>query len=322
MDRVGVIGCGKMGFKHMDCFRRIPGVKVVGVFDTNTQKCNECGGVKHYDTVADLFKDCDIVDICTPTNTHKDYIMEGIKLKKAIFVEKPLCRTMEEANAILKEAKKKKAKIMVGHILRYFNQYANIKRLVDTKAAGKPCVVRISRVNGFRRGSNNWFSSLEKSGGVILDLMIHDIDFLMWCFGDVERVYAMNLMSKGVQNTDYALAVLRFKNGVIAHLEASWAHYSGFRTSVEMACDKGLISYDSRNPNTLAVEFAGGRNFKDSPVDENATLVELKDFINYTRSGKIPKLDIDDAYGCLEVSLAALESTKTGKVITIKKGKF
>ena len=320
MEKVGIIGCGKMGFKHFECFRRISGVRVQGVFDLDQNKAREFRGVKIYKSTEELINECDIVDVCTPTHSYKDLIMDSIKLKKPVFVEKPLCRTMEEADEILKEAKKRKSKIMVGHILRYFNQYASLKKLIDAKAAGTPAVVRITRLNGFRRGSNNWFSSLDKSGGVILDLMIHDIDFLMWCFGKVERVYAMNLMSKNpqLQNTDYALAIIRFKKGVIAHLEASWAHPGGFRTSVEVAGDKGLISYDSRTPSSLSVEFAGGKSFKDNPVDDNATLVELKDFIEYVRSGEVPKLTIEDAYGSLRVALAALESAKTGNVITLK----
>ncbi|MEI7904196.1 MAG: Gfo/Idh/MocA family oxidoreductase [Candidatus Firestonebacteria bacterium] len=320
MEKVGIIGCGKMGFKHYECFRRINGVKIQGLFDLDKNKCGDFRGAKTYENTSDLIKDCDIVDICTPTHSHKDLILESIKQKKHVFVEKPLCRTMEEANEILKEAKKRKSKIMVGHILRYYNQYSAIKKLIDSKAAGTPAVVRITRLNNFRRGANNWFSSLEKSGGVILDLMIHDIDFLMWCFGKVERVYAMNLMSKnaGFQNTDYALAVIRFKKGVIAHLEASWAHPGGFRTSVEVAGDKGLINYDSRTPSSLSVEYAGGKSFKDNPVDDNATLVELKDFIEYVRSGNMPKLTIEEAYGSLEVALAALESAKTGQVVTLK----
>jgi UDP-N-acetylglucosamine 3-dehydrogenase len=317
MEKVGIIGCGKMGYKHFECFRRIANVRVHGVYDLDFNKTRDFNGVKAYRDHQELIRECDVIDVCTPTHLHKDYIIESIKLKKPVFVEKPLCRTMEEADEIMKEVKKRKAKIMVGHIVRYFNQYAAIKKVLDGKSIGNPAVVRITRAGGFRKGTGNWFGSFEKSGGVILDLMIHDIDFLMWCFGDVTRVYAKNLMGGENQTTDYALAVMRFKKGMIAHLEASWAHPGGFRTSVEVAGDAGLVHYDSRNPNTLCVEYAGGRSFKESPVDENANVAELRDFIEYVRKGNIPKLTLEDAYRCLEVSLAALESARTGKVINL-----
>ena len=316
MKKIGIIGFGKMGRKHFDCYKRIPGVEVLGVYDVDTQKAREYG-LKIFNDSKELIHNCDIVDVCTPTDTHKTYVIESINGKKPVFVEKPLCRTMKEADEIMKLAKKKKAKVMVGHIVRYFNQYIAIKRALDNKSIGRPVIARASRAAKVKRIAGNWFNSHEKSGGVILDLMIHDIDFLRWCFGDVCRVYAKNLGNNN-QHTDYALALLRFKNGVIAHLEASWAHPGGFRANVEISGDAGLLHYDSRVPSALTVELNSGEVNRENPVDENANLVELKEFIDYVTENKKPRVSLEDAYKSLEVSLAALESAETGQVIQLK----
>ncbi|OGF44618.1 MAG: hypothetical protein A2452_07220 [Candidatus Firestonebacteria bacterium RIFOXYC2_FULL_39_67] len=316
MQKVGIIGFGKMGRKHFESFKRVPGVGVYGVYDTDPNKAREAG-IRTYKDHIQLIKECDIICVATPTDTHKQYILEAIAAKKPVFVEKPLCRTVKEADEILKAVKKYKAKVMVGHVVRYFNQYAAIKKAIDDGCVGKPAVARITRCSKFPKASNNWFNFREQSGGVILDLMIHDIDFLIWCFGDVERVYAKDISWGKIPNMDYALAVLRFKSGVIAHLEASWAHPGGFRARVEVSGTRGLVNYDSRHPASLKVEHSDGDVMRENPVDENANQMEIREFVEYVLKNKLPRITLHDAYEALKVSLAALESVKTRNVVKV-----
>jgi len=316
MLKVGIIGFGKMGRKHLESFKRIQGVGICGVYDTDPNKAKEAG-VKTCQDYNGMIKDCDIICVTTPTDTHKKYILEAIAAGKPVFVEKPLCRSVEEADEILKAVKKHKAKVMVGHVVRYFNQYAAIKKAIDDGCVGKPAVVRMTRCSKFPKASNNWFNSREKSGGVILDLMIHDIDFLIWCFGYPERVYAKDISLVKLPNMDYALAVIRFKSGVIAHLEASWALSGGFRARVEVAGTGGLINYDSRQPASLKVEHTDGEIMRENPVDENANQMEIREFVEYVQNNKKPKITLHDACEALKLSLAALESVKTGNVVKL-----
>ncbi|OGF44345.1 MAG: hypothetical protein A2231_06870, partial [Candidatus Firestonebacteria bacterium RIFOXYA2_FULL_40_8] len=295
MEKVGIIGFGKMGRKHFESFKRVSGVGVFGVYDADPNKAREAG-IKTYQDYNQLIKECDIICIATPTDTHKEFMLKAIAGKKPVFVEKPLCRTIAEADEIMKAVKKYKTKVMVGHVVRYFNQYAALKKSIDDGCVGKPAVVRITRCSKFPKASNNWFNSREKSGGVILDLMIHDIDFLIWCFGDVERVYAKDISWGKIPNMDYALAVMRFKSGVIAHLEASWAHAGGFRARVEVAGTAGLVNYDTRHPASLKVEHSNGEIMRENPVDENANQMEIREFVEYILKNKNPRIMLQDAY--------------------------
>ena len=308
-----------MGRKHFESFKRVASVTLCGVYDIDPNKAKESGIMTCQDP-CHLIRECDIICVATPTDTHKQYILEAIAARKPVFVEKPLCRTVEEADELVKTARKYKAKVMVGHVVRYFNQYAAIKKAIDDGCVGKPAIARITRCSKFPKASNNWFNSREKSGGVILDLMIHDIDFLIWCFGDVERVYARDIGRQKIPNKDYALAILRFKSGVIAHLEASWAHAGGFRARVEVAGTGGLVSYDSRHPASLKVEHADGNAVRENPVEENANQMEIREFVEYVLNNKVPRITLHDAYEALKVSLAALESVKLREPVKLSKG--
>jgi predicted dehydrogenase len=211
---------------------------------------------------------------------------------------------------------------MVGHVLRYFPEYRKAKELVDKGKVGRPAVVRCTRGGSFPRASQDWYAKYEMSGGLILDMIIHDFDFLRWCFGPVERVYAKGLLMKKLDHIDYALVTLRFKNGVIAHVEGSWAHPGGFGTKLEIAGDKGLIQFDSIQdaPLNLKVKDAktgAGVAVPESPLKESPYTLELKHFVNCVQNNKEPEITGDDALAALEVSLAAIESIKSGEVVTL-----
>lgn len=113
---------------------------------------------------------------------------------------------------------RQQVKLYVGQVLRFFPEYSQAKQVIERGDIGKAAVVRTSRVSGFPRGWNDWYADVQKSGGVAVYLGIHDFDFLRWCFGEVERVFAKGLSGKELPKKDYALVT------VIAHIEGSWSH--------------------------------------------------------------------------------------------------
>jgi predicted dehydrogenase len=207
---------------------------------------------------------------------------------------------------------------MVGHVLRYFHEFVAAKKLIDGGAVGKPVMVRATRAAGHPQGWSNWYADMQMAGGVVLDLMIHDFDFLRWCFGDVERIYAKGLAYANIPGVDYALTTIRFKNGTIAHLEGSWAHPPGFFVKLEVAGDGGLFEFDSRTASPLKVEkkikegAGGGVEVPQNPVIESPYTMELRHFIECVEADKDPDVTGEDALRALEISLGTLESIKTG----------
>ena len=140
----------------------------------------------------------DIIDICTPTPLHRDYVERAAAAGKAIFVEKPLARTLADCDAMVAAVNRAGVPAMPGHVVRFFPEYAAAKRLVDAGGVGKPAAIRTARLAGFpgQEGRPNWYADPQQSGGLVLDLILHDFDWLRWTFGPITRVYAKGLYGK------------------------------------------------------------------------------------------------------------------------------
>ena len=318
-----------MGRVHSKAFQEMEGVRLIGVAEPDPQRRAQAEqdlGVDTFAGAQDLLgiEALDLVDICVPTYLHSAVFQEALKARKHIFCEKPLARTWEEGEQILDLARGYPGKIGIGHVVRFMPQYLGIRNSVLAGEIGQAAVVRTFRGGArFPRGWQDWFSDFELSGGGILDLTIHDLDYLRWLFGEVERVYAKTTRERSPARLEYALIILRFKNGVIAHVEGSWANYEGdFYTKVEIAGNRGLINYDSREANPL-IRFSAENNsaaavaVPENPALKSPYFLELEDMIKAIREDRPPAVSAAEALASLKVALAAIKSAQTGQVITL-----
>lgn len=324
--RVALLGAGKLGRTHARHWAAIPDAEIVGVYDIHSDLAEGVGVGEVFPDFDTLLQQArpDIVDICTPTPSHREYIEKAAQAGKAIFVEKPLARTEEDCDAIVAAVEKAGVPLMAGHVVRYFPAYQEAKRIVDAGGVGAVAAVRAERLAGFpvRSHAQTWYADPQQSGGVVLDAMLHDFDWLRWCFGPIQRVFAQGLYNRpeyaGV--LDYALVTLRFKSGAVAHVTGSWAHAGSLRSSFEIAGDAGLIEYDSaqtatltrsrRQPPTAATESPLAPN--DDPY-----YLELRAFIDSLDSKSPPPVTVQDARQAVRIALAALQSIETGKAVTL-----
>ncbi len=218
----------------------------------------------------------DIIDICVPTPYHREYVEKAAAAGKAILVEKPLARSLEDCDAIIAAVEKAGVPAMSANVLRYFPEYAAAKRLVDEGAVGTPVTIRTARMAGFPDTGyeDNWYADASRSGGLVLDLILHDFDWMLWTFGPVRRVYAQGLIGSPLfaSPLDYALVTLRFASGAVGHVTGSWSHPGGFRTTLEIAGDGGIIEHDSAKTAPLHVALrqkgagSGGIAVPESPM--------------------------------------------------------
>ncbi len=331
MLRVGILGTGTMGTLHAHHLRQIPGAHLVGVTAEPASEADALAaslGVQRYDSAEALLADpaIDAVVIATPTPTHADLIVSAAQRGKHVFCERPLARHLKDGRRAVEACRQAGVRLMIGHVVRFFPEYERVKELIDQEAIGKPAVLRFSRVAPFPRvGKNNWYADPAASGGVILDLMLHDIDTLRWYCGDIVRVYAHSLTGR-VPNRDYALITMRMASGAIAHLEGSWSHPGGFRTRLEVAGDGGVLTVDSRESSPIQAEkwttegFGGGVALPESPLAESPYLVELRHWVDHVVKGTPLRVTPEDALRALEAGLAAMESAATGRVITLADG--
>jgi len=327
--RVALVGAGNMGKWHAEQWGHVPGVEFVAAMDTRSNiDLSGTPVFSDWNTMIAQAKP-DIIDICTPTPFHREYVERAAAAGKAIFVEKPLARTLEDCDSIMAAVGKAGVPAMPGHVVRYFPEYASAKQIVDEGGVGHPGTVRTSRMSTFPNitGRENWYADPDQSGGVILDLILHDFDWLRWTFGPVNRVFARGLFGSRhfMSALDYALVTLRFASGAVGHVTGSWAHTEGFRTTVEIAGDKGIVEHDSTRsaPLTVALRRTDcgqiGVTVPESPMrpQEDPYLKELQAFVRSLETGQTTPVTTEDAYEAARIAFAALRSIETGKAVTL-----
>jgi UDP-N-acetylglucosamine 3-dehydrogenase len=335
MLRVALIGAGGMAGMHAGCYANIPDAQLAGVLDIRPDAAKTLAD-KHgaqpytdFDTMLDELKP-DIVDVCCPTPYHVDYICKAADRAAEIGIrglstEKPMGRTLEDCEKMIAAAERANIPLFVAQVVRFFPEFARATQAVQSGAVGKPAAVRTRRGGPMPRAWNDWYANFEMSGGCVLDLIIHDFDWLRWTFGEVERVYARGLDGSKLPAFDYALVTLRFKSGVIGHVEGTWADPGGFKATLEIAGDEGLLEYNFNQPTgtPFRAALAGGDGpragvaIPESPTAVNPYQAELEHFLDCVERGVPPSISPRDGMEAVRIALAAMESVQTGKPVTL-----
>ncbi len=326
MHRIAFAGAGGLAAMHAANYAGMPDCRVVAVYDPVAAKAEALAAQVGAEAVADEDRiyadDVDVVVVATPTIFHSDYCIKAARAGKHVFCEKPMTRTLQQAEAVIEAVREAKVTMMVGHVLRWFAEYATATNLVRTGQLGEVGMVRATRINSMPAGQGGWFANYEWSGGVMLDMSIHDLDWLLWTLGPVERVYA-HARSDLMPLLDYGLMSLRFRSGAIAHVEGSWADLGSFRTSFEIAGSGGLLSHDSTATVTLSFQKraeageAAGVQVPSSPWHKSPYLLEDEHFMECVKSGAPPMVSLEEAFEAVRLGLACCESAETGKVLRL-----
>ncbi len=321
--RVGIVGAGAMGMTHAAAWPATP-AEVVGVVAKTPELARplaECYPCRVYPSLAALLPDVDIVEICTPTYLHHEMVLQAAAAGKHVICEKPLARTVAQGQEMIAACKRAGVKLLVGHVIRFFPEYVLAKKTVDSGRIGRPAVIRLERhVFQPRKADDNWFVDFEKSGGMMMDLMIHDFDYARWIAGDVTSVYAKSILSQDPRApVDHGLAILTHKGGAISHVEGSWAYPPPtFQTAFDIACERGLLVHDSGATAPITVyahgqaESAGDVPLPASPLAESPYTTEIKAFYNAIANDVPAPVTAADGLAAVQIALAAIESAQRG----------
>jgi predicted dehydrogenase len=330
MFRVGIVGCGVMGGVHAQSWARTPAT-VSGVYAIDTDQADalaQLHNVTAHASLDALIATVDVVDVCTPTDTHHDIVLRAAAAGKHVVCEKPLALTLEQGRAMLAACERAGVMLLVGHVVRFFPEYALAKSVVDEGKIGDVGVIRLKR-SGFQpRRPNNWFLDYARSGGLLLDLMIHDFDYARWVGGDVVSVFAKTVRSQdpGAKG-DYGQAILRHESGAISHVEGAWAYPPPmFQTALEIAGDGGLIEHPAASsiPIEVYLNTADNADLPDiaiptSPLLDNPYVVEIAHFYDVLTGEDAPRITAADALAALQIGLAAIESAQANRAVTLEK---
>jgi predicted dehydrogenase len=332
MKRIGIIGAGAIARVHADRWKQMPHVELAGYYDILPEAAqravNEYGG-RVFASLEEMLANVDAVDICTTAIAHKEPILAAAEAGVPMVCEKPLARHLADCYEIVEGVERTGTPLFVAQVVRFFPQYAKAKETLDSGALGKPGVIRTVRGGSMPRlgsaFSSNYYADFSQSGGVILDVSIHDIDYVRWCFGEVERVFARGLMYAG-EPKDHTLITLRFENGAIGHIEGSWAFPPNkFRTRLEIAGTDGMLEWDSLDHAPVEMTLYGENVNPDvtitsaSPLatEDDPYYAELSHFIDCIETNKPFLVSPYDGLMAVKISLAAIESERRSEPVRI-----
>lgn len=324
MLKVGVFGVGHLGKFHLNNWKQIPTVELVGFFDPNNEQAAEVEktyGIKRFMDEAELIAAVDAIDVVTPTHLHFAVCEMAIKMGKHVFVEKPMANTIEEGKAIMHMVKEANVKLQVGHVERFNPAFTALKN--ETL---KPLFIEVHRLAQFNpRGT-------EVS--VILDLMIHDIDIIL----SIVKSDVKNISASGVavltDTPDIANVRIEFNNGCVANLTSSRISMKKMR-KIRLFQKDAYIGIDFLEKNTEIIKLKqpdesdafsfdiethqGTKTIAISnPVVEegNAILSELSSFVQSIEKDEPTVVNEIDGYLAMEVAHQILDKiSKSASVV-------
>ena len=312
MLKAGVLGAGHLGKIHLRLLQQSEKYELVGFFDPfteNAQKVAEEFGYKLFDSIEALIAAVEVIDIVTPTLSHFECAKMAIKKGRHIFVEKPITKTLLEAEAIKTLASQFHVQGQVGHVERFNPAFTAVKDKIDT-----PMFIETHRLAEFNpRGTDV---------PVVLDLMIHDIDIILSVIDSkVKNVHASGI-SVISETPDIANARIEFENGCVANLTASRISMKNMRKTRFFQKD-AYISVDflekkseivrmkevPNNPDEFAMILQNAEGIKkqiyfDNPEIENnnAILDELESFADAINNGTVPVVSLRQGADALRVA--------------------
>ena len=313
--RLGVIGLGGIAAAHLAAWQVLAPEYDLEVHGYDTQTDRVLPDVTLHRSLDDLLDTVDVVDICTPSFTHPDIIRSAADKGLPIICEKPLALDVETAADSLRYCRERDVALQVGQVVRYFSEYAAARREVARGTYGDPAVLRFRRASPQPR-SNRWMEDESLSGGIAVDLMIHDVDQALWFAGDVERVFCQMTRPGGGGINTHALAILTHSSGAITHLTGSWGLASGFETSFEVAGTRGMLNFDSTDHLTVRADREGllaGAGLLPALAGSSPFVAELRELLGAVAYGQPARVDPTDAIRALSVAIALRTSAESGR---------
>ena len=312
MLKVGVFGAGHLGKIHMQQWKEIPGVELVGFYDPNDEQA--AGAIAQYQVprytdLEKLMYSVDAVDIVSPTTTHFEIAKICLLNSKHVFIEKPLAHTLQEARELVKLVNEANVKCQVGHVERY-----NPAFLALENQTLQPMFIEAHRLAQFNpRGTDV---------AVILDLMIHDIDIILHLVKSPVRRISASGVSVISENADIANARIEFDNGCVANLTASRISLKKMRKMRLFQRDAYIgIDFLEKKTEVIRLKDDGTKTgMLDFPIEigngekkiisvqmpevnnTNAIRMELEDFANAIRHDKIPAVTVYDGFQAMDVA--------------------
>lgn len=326
--RIGVIGAGRIGKLHSNNLAtRVPNAELAAVSDVYEPAAKELaeklGVPNYYNDYHKILEDptIDAVFICSSTDTHSPISIEAAKAGKHIFCEKPIDHDLDKIKAVLEEVKKAGVKYQVGFNRRFDRNFKHVHEVVQNGGIGDVQIVKVTS----RDPEAPPLSYVKVSGGIFVDMTIHDFDMVRYLSGsEVEEVSAVGACLVNPEigqagDVDTCIITLKFANGALGVIDNSRQAVYGYDQRIEVFGSKGCITADNETPNNTTLYTADGVQ-KEKPLwfflerYNDAFIAEENSFVDACLNGTDTAVGAFDGLQPVLIAIAAKESCEKGGV--------
>jgi myo-inositol 2-dehydrogenase / D-chiro-inositol 1-dehydrogenase len=341
--RVLLLGAGFIADIHAESYRRfVPDAVVVGVCSRREEHARAFAqkhGIARWFTRIDdaLGCECDVVDVCLPNHLHAAVTIAAAAAGKHVIVEKPLCLSLDEADAMIEACTSHKRKLMYAEELCFAPKYERVRQLAADGAIGS--IYYLRQCEKHSGPHSDWFYDLDQSGGgALMDMGCHGLAWLQWMLGRDRRPLSIQAhMQTGLLHgartrcEEHAVCLVEFEGNVVGVVENSWAKLGGMDDRIEVCGTGGVIYADlfmgnsaltySANGYGYAMEKAGStQGWTFTNVEEafnQGYPHELQHFIECVRTDASPLTTGEDGRAVLDLLNAAYYSARRGEKVPL-----
>ena len=296
--RVGLIGIGGMGGCHYGNYSQVKGAKLVAVADVRVDMAKEKTkgtDVKVYADYKEMLanEELDMVDICTPSFLHADMAIDCLKKGYHVLCEKPMTLTAEDAQRVLEATKATDKKFMAAHVVRFMAPYMYLRSVIESGELGKLLRLDMKRVSSIPTWSwEDWMRDEKRSGGVITDLSIHDIDYVQSILGMPDSISSIHYGLKN--NNDFAQTEMVYGETLVS-CEGTWYNAPiPFHATFLAVFENGYVESTDKlykNGKPVTVEESAKAEELDLGINvgnDNGYLNEIQYFVDCVNNGTSP----------------------------------
>jgi len=339
MLRVGIVGLGFMGKMHFRCYKALEDVNLVAVCDEDQTKFTDTSGAagniagaeepldftgiglySNFDKMLNE-ADLDALSITLPTYMHFDHTLKTLQAGVNVLCEKPMALTIKQCQGMIEAAQKSGKILQIGHCIRFWPEYVKTKELIQSGRYGKLIAATFQRLSLTPTWSwENWLMDGKRSGGALMDLHIHDSDFVQYVFGMPKAV-----CSRGVKGPsgdfDHVVTLYIYDDQKVVTAEGGFVMTPsfGFEMSFNIIMQKATIVYDCTREPAFRVCPEKGDAFTPEIESGDGYSRELAHFIKAVRGQNVPQITTPaQSLDSVRLILAEKKSIETTKLVTIK----
>ena len=335
MIRTGIVGLGFMGQQHFAIHQAMADLDLVAVCDKEPGRRAEqiepvggnigeaqtldLSGLSRYAALDELLAHdgLDCVDICTPTYLHADMTVQALEAGKHVICEKPMALTAADCQRMIDAARANEKLLFIAQCIRFWPAYEKLAEMVQSGELGRLTSAKFTRVSPTPTWSqDNWLMDVALSGGAITDLHIHDVDFIISCFGRPKSVstQAANRVSSG-EKVDNAITQYQYGDFVCV-AEGAWG-FPGtwpFEMAFTVLGDNGCLDFSTSHDPMLMYYPADGEPFSPAVSDETGYQREFAYFVACLQANQQPeRVTPESAMESVRVVMAERHSAETGE---------